>query len=104
MKDRIPILEGMIEKKKFFIVERKKYIERYIRNKAFLKEALNHMLDLLGVNNNEEFIIYLSKFQEQKTSIEFFESELEKQLDILQNKKLMLEEAIEELKVKVILN
>ena len=62
IKDRTPILDQLIEKMKFFNVDKKKMIDRYQKNSHIIKEALEQMMEYLGINTYSElpFVLRLN--------------------------------------------
>lgn len=103
IKDRTPILDLLIEKLKFFNSDKKKMIDRYQRNSFIIKEALDQMMEYLGIDSYEELPFVLEKMQEQHSSIEMLDSKLNDEIDKLEKERADMEKKIKDLKVKNLL-
>ena len=102
IKDRTPILDSLIDKLKYFNVDKKKMIDRYQRNSFIIKEALDQMMEYLGIDSYSELPIVLEKMQEQHSSIEMLDSKLTDEIDKLEKEKAEMENKIKSLKVNKI--
>lgn len=74
--DRTPVLDIQIEKWKYFNKYMKNMLEKYNRNAVSLKEALERIMNYLGVETYDDIPILLDKYEEQMSSIEMFLSKL----------------------------
>jgi hypothetical protein len=99
IRDRTPILDQLIEKLSYFNIEKKKILERHQRNTAILKESLDILMDLLGLNDISEIPIVLEKMESQHSEIEMYCSKLNDDLIKLEKEKEKLDDLIKELKV-----
>jgi hypothetical protein len=99
IKDRTPILDLLIEKLKFFNTDKKKMIDRYQRNSYIIREALDQMMEYLGIDSYSDLPIVLEKMQEQHSSIEMLDSKLTDEIDKLEKEKVDMENKIKGLKV-----
>ncbi len=99
IRDRTPILDQLIEKLNYFNSEKKKILERHQRNTAILKESLDILMDLLGLNEISEIPIVLEKMESQHSEIEMYCSKLNDDLIKLEKEKEKLDGLILELKV-----
>jgi hypothetical protein len=96
--DRTPILDILIEKWRFSNKYKKSMLERYIKNAQSVREAFEKMIRYLGLDQFEELPVVLEKMEEQMSSIQMFISQLTNQIDLLEDKKRMVEYRIESLK------
>lgn len=99
IRDRTPILDLLIDKLKYFNTDKKKMIERYQRNSFIIKEALEQMMEYLGIDSYSDLPIVLEKMQDQHSSIEMLDSKLTDEIDKLEKEKAEMEEKIINLKV-----
>ena len=99
IKDRTPILDQLIEKMKFFNMDKKKMIDRYQKNSHIIKEALEQMMEYLGINTYSELPFVLEKMQDQHSLIEILDSKLTDEIDKLEKEKAEMENKIRNLKV-----
>ena len=100
IRDRTPILDLLINKIKYFNVEKKKLVERYLKNSVILKESLEILSDLLGLNDFSEIPIVLQKLEDQHASIEIYTARLTDETQVLEKEQARIEEKIKSLKVK----
>lgn len=99
IRDRTPILDLLIDKLKYFNTDKKKMIERYQRNSYIIKEALEQMMEYLGIDSYSELPVVLEKMQDQHSSIEMLNSKLTDEIDKLEKEKADMESKIQNLKV-----
>jgi hypothetical protein len=99
IRDRTPILDLLIDKLKYFNTDKKKMIERYQRNSYIIKEALEQMMEYLGIDSYSDLPIVLEKMQDQHSSIEMLDSKLTDEIDKLEKEKADMENKIKNLKV-----
>jgi hypothetical protein len=99
IRDRTPILDLLIDKLKYFNTDKKKMIERYQRNSYIIKEALEQMMEYLGIDSYSELPVVLEKMQDQHSAIEMLNSKLTDEIDKLEKEKADMESKIQNLKV-----
>ena len=96
--DRTPILDVLVDKWKYITKYKKGMIEKYIHNSHNIKEAFNKMMLFLGIDSYSELPTIYQKTEEQMTSIEIYNSQLENELNQLEKKKQLLKVQIDTLK------
>jgi hypothetical protein len=99
--DRTPILDVLIDKWKFYSKYKKGMLERYIKNAASIREAFDKMMKYLGIDDFTELPIVLEKMEDQMSSIEIFISQLTNNIDLLTDKKKVIELRILSLKNRI---
>jgi len=99
--DRTPILDVLIDKWKFYSKYKKGMLERYIKNAASIREAFDKMMKYLGMDDFTELPIVLEKMEDQMSSIEIFISQLTNNIDLLADKKKVIELRIQSLRNRI---
>jgi hypothetical protein len=97
--DRTPILNQLIEKWKYFNKYKKQMLKRYIANINAVKDAFDKIMKFLGIDDYSDIPIVLEKMEDQERSIETLISNLINDIDLLNDKKRLLEFKIEQLNV-----
>ncbi len=100
--DRTPILNVLIEKWKYFNKYKKQMLKRYTTNVNAVKEAFDKIMKFLGIDDYSDIPVVLEKMDDQERSIETLISNLTNDIDILNDKKRLLEYKIDQLNVKLI--
>ena len=95
--DRAPILHAIIDKWKYFIKEKKRMLDRYIKNSAGINDAFSKMAKFLGTENFEMLPIIIEKMEAQNDSITKFISQCTEEQNILELKRRTLEKNIAEI-------
>lgn len=95
--DRTPILDVLVDKWKYITKYKKGMIEKYIQNSQSIKEAFHKMMLFLGIDSYSELPTIYQKTEEQMTSIEIYNSQLENELNQLEKKKQLLKVQIDTL-------
>ena len=98
IRDRTPILDLLIDKFNYFITEKRRILERHQKNTIILKESLDILIDLLGLNEYTEIPFVLEKMEMQHAEIEIYSSKLKDDLMKLETEKERIHENIESLK------
>jgi len=96
--DRIPILDVTLDKWKNINKIKKNMLDKYIKNTEVLKEAFDIIMKFLGVNEYDELPIIFEKNEQQNSNIEMYITQLIDLNDEKEEKKIILQEQIEELK------
>ena len=96
--DRIPILDVTLDKWKNINKIKKNMLDKYIKNAEVLKEAFDIIMKFLGVNEYDELPIIFEKNEQQNSNIEMYITQLIDLNDEKEEKKVILQEQIEELK------
>ena len=96
--DRIPILDVTLDKWKNINKIKKNMLDKYIKNAEVLKEAFDIIMKFLGVNEYDELPIIFEKNEQQNSNIEMYITQLIDLNDEKEEKKIILQEQIEELK------
>jgi hypothetical protein len=99
--DRTPILDVLIDKWKFYNKYKKGMLERYIKNASSIRDAFDKMMKYLGIDDFTELPIVLEKMEDQMSSIEIYISQLTNNIDLLADKKKMIEFRIQSLKFRI---
>jgi hypothetical protein len=71
--------------------EKKKLLNRYQHNCISVKESIDILVDLLGLDMHQDIPFVLEKLEDQHSSIEFFSTQLTEDLDKLIKRKEELE-------------
>lgn len=96
--DRIPILDVTLDKWKNINKIKKNMLDKYIKNAEVLKEAFDIIMKFLGVNEYDELPIIFEKNEQQNSNIEMYITQLIDLNDEKEEKKIILQEQIEDLK------
>ena len=96
--DRTPILDVLVDKWKYITKFKKNMIDKYIQNSQSIREAFNKMMLFLGVDSINELPTIYQKTEEQMTSIEIYNSQLDNEVSKLEEKKQLLKVQIDKLK------
>ena len=96
--DRIPILDVTLDKWKNINKIKKNMLDKYIKNAEVLKEAFDIIMKFLGVNEYDELPIIFEKNEQHNSNIEMYITQLIDLNDEKEEKKVILQEQIEELK------
>ena len=96
--DRTPILDVLVDKWKYITKFKKSMIDKYIQNSQSIREAFNKMMLFLGVDSINELPTIYQKTEEQMTSIEIYNSQLDNEVSKLEEKKQLLKVQIDKLK------
>ena len=98
--DRIPILDVTLDKWKNINKIKKNMLDKYIKNSEVLKEAFDIIMKFLGVNEYDELPIIFEKNEEQNSNIEMYITQLTDLNDEKEEKKIIFQQQIEELKLR----
>ena len=102
IRDRTPILDLLIQKFSFIIMEKRKILDRFQKHMIILKESLDFLVDLLGVNEYNQIPFVLDKIEQQHAQIEIYSSNLHDELNKLEKYKETIQKKIETIKVKLL--
>ena len=98
--DRIPILDVTLDKWKNINKIKKNMLDKYIKNAEVLKEAFDIIMKFLGVHEYDELPIIFEKNEEQNSNIEMYITQLTDLNDEKEEKKIIFQQQIEELKLR----
>ena len=99
IQDRIPILDALLEKWNHTIKCKKQMINKYLANSVKIKETLNKLLELLGLENYEELPVVYEMEEAQNAKIDEMLSSINNEVDLLKEQKELLEKKISKLQI-----
>ena len=97
IQDRIPILDALLDKWNHTIKYKTQMVNKYIANSAKIKEALDKLLLLKGLERYEQLPILYDMEEAQNAKIDEILSEVNNDVDILKEQKEILEKNISKL-------
>lgn len=97
IQDRIPIIDALLDKWNLTIKNKTQMVNKYIANSAKIKEALDKLLLLTGLERYEQLPIIYDMQEAQNAKIDEILSEVNNEVDILKEKKEILEKKISKL-------
>ena len=97
IQDRIPILDALLDKWNHTIKYKTQMVNKYIANSAKIKEALDKLLLLTGLERYEQLPIVYDMEEAQNAKIDEILSEVNNDVDILKEQKEILEKNISKL-------
>ena len=97
IQDRIPILDALLDKWNHTIKYKTQMVNKYIANSAKIKEALDKLLLLTGLERYEQLPIIYDMEEAQNAKIDEILSEANNDVDILKEQKEILEKKISKL-------
>ena len=97
IQDRIPILDGLLEKWNHTIKYKKQMIKKYITNSAKIKDALDKLLKVLGLEHYEELPQVYEMEEDKNAKIDELLSKVSNEVDILKEQKESMEKKIKKL-------
>ena len=97
IQDRIPILDGLLEKWNHTIKFKKQMINKYIANSAKIKDALDKLLQVLGLEHYEELPQVYEMEEEQNAKINELLSKVTNDVDLLKEQKDLMIKKINKL-------
>ena len=97
IQDRIPILDALLDKWNHTIKYKTQMVNKYIANSAKIKEALDKLLLLTGLERYEQLPIIYDMEEAQNAKIDEILSEVNNDVDILKEQKEILEKNISKL-------
>lgn len=100
IQDRIPILDALLDKWNHAIKCKTQMVNKYIANSAKIKEALDKLLLLTGLEKYEQLPIIYEMQETQNAKIDEIFSEVNNEVDILKEQKEILEKKINKLQKK----
>jgi len=97
IQDRIPILDGLLEKWNHTIKYKKQMINKYIANSAKIKDTLDKLLLVLGLENYEDLPQVYEMEEAQNAKIDEALSKVSNEVDLLREQKELMEKKISKL-------
>lgn len=97
--DRTPIIEEILNKWKGINKTKKQMIEKYTKNVAMIKEALDTAIRFAGIDKYEDLPIVYQKAEDQMASIDIHINQMENEVDDLKIQKQILIQKIDYLNV-----
>ena len=97
IQDRIPILDALLDKWNHTIKSKTQMINKYIANSAKIKETLDKLLLLTGLERYEQLPIVYDMEESQNAKTDEILSEINNEVDILKEQKEILEKNISKL-------
>lgn len=97
IQDRIPILDALLDKWNHTIKSKTQMINKYIANSAKIKETLDKLLLLTGLERYEQLPIVYDMEESQNAKTDEILSEVNNEVDILKEQKEILEKNISKL-------
>jgi len=97
IQDRIPILDALLDKWNHTIKSKTQMINKYIANSAKIKETLDKLLLLTGLERYEQLPIVYDMEELQNAKTDEILSEINNEVDILKEQKEILEKNISKL-------
>ena len=97
IQDRIPILDALLDKWNHTIKYKTQMVNKYIANSAKIKEALDKLLLLTGLERYEQLPFIYDMEEAQNAKIDEILSEANNDVDILKEQKEILEKKISKL-------
>lgn len=99
--DRTPALFVLVDKWIHVNKYKKQMIDKYLKNAQNIRDAFDRILKYLSLDDYEELPIIYQKSEEQLASIEMYIAQLENKYNEKEERKKILQEQIEFLKVKL---
>lgn len=97
IQDRIPILDGLLDKWNHTIKYKKQMINKYIANSAKIKDTLDKLLLVLGLENYEDLPQVYEMEEAQNAKIDEELSKVSNEVDLLREQKELMEKKISKL-------
>ena len=97
IQDRIPILDGLLDKWNHTIKYKKQMINKYIANSAKIKDTLDKLLLVLGLENYEDLPQVYEMEEAQNAKIDEALSKVSNEVDLLMEQKELMEKKISKL-------
>ena len=97
IQDRIPILDALLDKWNHSIKYKKQMLNKYIINSGKIKDALDKLLLLLGLERYEELPIIYEMEETQNAKVDEILSQVSNEVDLLREQKDILEKKISKL-------
>ena len=97
IQDRIPILDGLLDKWNHTIKYKKQMINKYIANSAKIKDTLDKLLLVLGLENYEDLPQVYEMEEVQNAKIDEALSKVSNEVDLLREQKELMEKKISKL-------
>ena len=97
IQDRIPILDGLLDKWNHTIKYKKQMINKYIANSAKIKDTLDKLLLVLGLENYEDLPQVYEMEEAQNAKIDEVLSKVSNEVDLLREQKELMEKKISKL-------
>ena len=97
IQDRIPILDGLLDKWNHTIKYKKQMINKYIANSAKIKDTLDKLLLVLGLENYEDLPQVYEMEEAQNAKIDEALSKVSNEVDLLREQKELMEKKISKL-------
>ena len=97
IQDRIPILDGLLGKWNHTIKYKKQMINKYIANSAKIKDTLDKLLLVLGLENYEDLPQVYEMEEAQNAKIDEALSKVSNEVDLLREQKELMEKKISKL-------
>ena len=97
--DHTPIIEEILNKWKGINKTKKQMIEKYTKNVAMIKEALDTAIRFAGIDKYEDLPIVYQKAEDQMASIDIHINQMENEVDDLKIQKQILIQKIDYLNV-----
>ena len=97
IQDRIPILDALLEKWNHTIKYKKQMINRYIINSVKIKDTLDKLLKVLGLEKYEELPLVYEMEEAQNSKTDELLSKINNEVDLLKEQKGLIEKKISKL-------
>ena len=97
IQDRIPILDGLLDKWNHTIKFKKQMLNKYITNSAKIKDTLDKLLLVLGLENYEDLPQVYEMEEAQNAKIDEELSKVSNEVDLLKEQKELMEKKISKL-------
>ena len=97
IQDRIPILDGLLDKWNHTIKFKKQMLNKYITNSAKIKDTLDKLLLVLGLENYEDLPQVYEMEEAQNAKIDEALSKVSNEVDLLKEQKELMEKKISKL-------
>jgi len=97
IQDRIPILDGLLDKWNHTIKFKKQMLNKYITNSAKIKDTLDKLLLVLGLENYEDLPQVYEMEEAQNAKIDEALSKVSNEVDLLKEQKELIEKKISKL-------
>jgi hypothetical protein len=97
IQDRIPILDGLLDKWNHTIKFKKQMLNKYITNSAKIKDTLDKLLLVLGLENYEDLPQVYEMEEAQNAKIDEVLSKVSNEVDLLKEQKELMEKKISKL-------
>lgn len=94
IQDRIPILNGLLEKWNHNIKQKKLIISKYLMNSSKIRDTFDKLLLVLGLEKYEELPFVFEKEESMNAKIEEALSHISNEVDNLKEQKLLLQKKI----------